>query len=85
MQGQLTVRLTDEIGKGLEAIARRRGCKRSDLVRKALENYLKEELVAEEFTPYDRVRNLLGSVESDVDDLGENHREHLSRRFKRNG
>ena len=85
MQGQLTVRLTDDIGKGLDAVARRRGCKRSELVRQALETYLKDELVAEEVTPFDRVQSLLGSVESGTDDLGENHRDHLSRRFSRNG
>ena len=85
MQGQLTVRLTDDIGKGLDAVARRRGCKRSELVRQALETYLKDELVAEEVTPYDRVQSLLGSVESGTDDLGENHRDHLNRRFSRNG
>jgi metal-responsive CopG/Arc/MetJ family transcriptional regulator len=83
MQGQLTIRLTDDIGKGLDAVARRRGCKRSELVRQALENYLKEELVAEEITPYDRVQSLLGSVETGTDDLGENHHDHLSQRFRR--
>ena len=85
MQGQLTVRLTDDISKGLDAIARRRGCKRSELVRQALKNYLKEELVAEDVTPYVKVQNLLGSIESGTDDLGENHHDHLTLRFNRNG
>ena len=30
-------------------------------------------------TMYSRVEHLLGSVESGIDDLGENHREHLKR------
>ena len=33
--------------------------------------------------PIERVRDLLGSIESGVSDLGQNHREHLVRRMRR--
>lgn len=32
--------------------------------------------------PYDRVRELLGSIESGIPDLGQNHRKHLLQRLK---
>lgn len=83
MKGQLTVRLTDELEEGVEALARKLHRKRSDVVRIALEHFLREEGEAPSERPYDRVKDLLGSVESGVPDLGANHREHLKSRFRR--
>jgi hypothetical protein len=34
-------------------------------------------------SPYNRVKNLIGKVESGIPDLGEAHREHLHNRFRR--
>ena len=83
MPGQLTVRLTSELEEGIEALSRRSRRRRSEIVRLALERYIREE--AEEGTPspYGRVKNLIGKVESGIPDLGEAHREHLRRRFRR--
>ncbi len=85
MKGQLTVRLTDELEKGVDALARRFHRKRSDVVRMALERLIREEGGIEEERPYDRVKDLLGTVESGVADLGTNHREHLKSRIRRDG
>ncbi len=83
MKGQLTVRLTDELEEGVAALARKLHRKRSDVVRIALERFMREEGKVQDDRPYERVKNLLGSVESGVPDLGANHREHLKSKFRR--
>jgi len=50
------------------------------VVRLALEQFLESE---PEIRPIERVRDLLGRVESGVPDLGQRHREHLIRRLRR--
>lgn len=82
MKRQLTVRLTNELEEQVEALARRLHRKRSDVVRLALERLLQEE-AAQADRPYDRVKDLVGSVESGISDLGSSHREHLKSRFRR--
>lgn len=80
MESQLTLRLPAALAAKLERSARRLKRKRSDVVRQALEQFLD---AGAEFRPIDRVRDLLGSVETGVSDLGERHREHLIRRLRR--
>lgn len=80
MDAQLTLRLPGPLNEKLERTATRLKRKRSDVVRLALEQYLETDVP---IRPADRVRDLLGSVESGVPDLGQNHREHLIRRLRR--
>lgn len=80
MEAQLTLRLPNALNEKLERTAIRLKRKRSDVVRLALEQYLDTE---PEVRPIERVRDLLGTVESGVPDLGQNHREHLIRRLRR--
>ena len=80
MESQLTLRLPAALAAKLERSARRLKRKRSDVVRQALEQFLDAE---PEVRPIDRVRDLLGSVETGVSDLGQRHREHLIRRLRR--
>ncbi|MBM4147097.1 MAG: hypothetical protein FJ240_12645 [Nitrospira sp.] len=82
MNSQMTVRLTDALEKDISMLARKLRLKRADIVRMALEKFVKEADVDDESSPYDRVKNLLGSVSSGIPDLGESHREHLLRKFK---
>jgi hypothetical protein len=82
MQSQLTVRLPDDLDKGISNLARKLHLKRSDIVRLALERFLGES-EAEESRPYDRVKGLIGSVASGISDLGEAHREHLVKKFRK--
>ena len=49
----------------------------------ALEKFVMQAEGEEESSPYDRVKSLLGSLSSGIPDLGESHREHLLRKFKR--
>ena len=80
MDSQLTLRLPGELNEKLERTAIRLKRKRSDVVRLALEQFLDS---APKIPPIERVRDLLGAVESGVPDLGQNHREHLIRRLRR--
>ena len=80
MESQLTLRLPRELAKKLERAAKQQKRKRSDVVRQALENFLSDEPYAH---PVERVRDLLGSVESGLPDLGQKHREYLVRRLRR--
>jgi metal-responsive CopG/Arc/MetJ family transcriptional regulator len=83
MRSQLTVRLPDDLDREVTKYASRLRLKRSDIVRMALERFLKEPAVREEGVPYRKVSGLLGSVSSGVPDLGSAHREHLIKRIKR--
>jgi len=83
MAGQFTVRLTSELKEGIEALAQRSRRRRSEIVRLALERYIREEVGEGPTSPYGRVKNLIGKVESGIPDLGEAHRDHLRRRFRR--
>lgn len=85
MQSQLTVRLPEDLDQEVAHAAKRLRLKRSDIVRLALEQYLREPHVQEEQAPYGKVKHLLGSVKSGLSDLGTSHREHLVRRIKRHG
>ena len=79
MDSQLTLRLPGELADKLGRSAKRLRRKRSDVVRLALEQFLDSE---PEIRPVERVRDLLGRVESGVPDLGQRHREHLIRRLR---
>jgi metal-responsive CopG/Arc/MetJ family transcriptional regulator len=83
MPGQLTVRLTSELEEGIEALSRRTRRRRSEIVRLALARFIREEMGEGTPSPYNRVKNLIGKVESGIPDLGESHREHLHNRFRR--
>lgn len=82
MNSQLTVRLPDDLEKEISMLARKLRLKRSDIVRMALESFVKQAEGEEVSSPYDKVKSLLGSVSSGISDLGESHREHLLRKFK---
>ena len=80
MDSQLTLRLPGELADKLGRSAKRMKRKRSDVVRLALEQFLDAE---PEIRPVERVRDLLGGIESGVTDLGQHHRVHLIRRLRR--
>ena len=82
MNAQLTVRLPDDLEKDISMLARKLHLKRADIVRMALERFIKQAEAEEEGSPYDRVKNLLGIFSSGISDLGESHRVHLLRKFK---
>jgi metal-responsive CopG/Arc/MetJ family transcriptional regulator len=77
---QLTVRLPEDLSRSLEAAAKNLQRKRSEIVRMALRNFLDEEGTGR---PAQRVRGLLGSLESGVPDLAEDHRRYVLESLRR--
>jgi predicted transcriptional regulator len=79
MSEQLTVRLAADLSESLQSAATRLRRKRSEVVRMALEQFLQ---VGEREVRADRVKGLLGSLESGVPDLAERHREYVLERLR---
>jgi hypothetical protein len=78
---QLTFRLPQKVASELTRIASRRGLQRSDLLRQMV-----EQVVADETNvgrPFERVKDLIGAVNSGQPDLGSDHRRHLKLGFGR--
>ena len=79
MEQQLTLRISNDMATQLDDLAKRFGRKRSEIVRLALAQFL---AVPVETRPIDRVRDLLGSIESGIPDLGQRHRQYLLKRLR---
>ena len=82
MGDQLTVRLPADLSRALRAAARRMQRKSSDIVRLALREYLGGP-ASSRARPADRVRSLIGSLESGVPDLAEKHRAYILESLRR--
>ena len=76
MSTQLTVRLPDDLGRALKVAARRLQRRSSDIVRAALREFLGRPTHSGS-RPIDRVRGLIGSLESGVPDLAIRHRDYV--------
>ena len=84
MQDQITVRLPANLRAALRRAARRLRRRDSDVVRMALEGFLQTNAVTGA-KPADRVRHLIGSLESGVPDLAERHRAYIVEALKKRG
>jgi Arc/MetJ-type ribon-helix-helix transcriptional regulator len=82
VETQLTVRLPDELSRSLRAASRRMQRKSSEIVRMALREFLGTRQ-GPETRPADRVRSLIGSLESGVPDLAEKERTYLLKSLRR--
>lgn len=85
METQLTVRLPEVLHERLTRAANRLGLKRSDVARMAIQRYLDETEHMPRVRPYDAVKDLIGSLDSGVSDIGSRHREYLLTRFRKRG
>lgn len=83
MERQVTVRMSENLLEELDRRATVDRRKRSDVIRLAVERFLAESDQPAGRRPVEKVRDLLGSFESGVPDLGQHHREHLLRRLRR--
>lgn len=84
MATQLTVRLDDDLANRLERQAKRLHLKRSDVVRLALRRLLEGDGEGgAPGRPVDRVRHLLGSLDSGESNLAERHREAVLEALRR--
>jgi len=82
MQDQLTVRLPADLSQALKAASRRMQRKSSEVVRLALREFLGASSGSKR-QPADRVRSLIGSLESGVPDLAERHRDYIIEALRR--
>lgn len=76
MDAQLTVRIPKDLRDALDRASRKSGLKNSEIVRLALQRHLRLHGGIDK-RPAERVRGLLGGLESGVPDLGENHRAYI--------
>lgn len=83
MESQVTVRLPETLNKDISAFAKKMRLKRSDIIRLALENFVGSAQTKENDNPYERVKDLIGSISSEAPDLGTRHREHLINRIRK--
>ncbi len=83
MEAQITIRLPAELNEQIAKMSQQLGLKRSDVVRMALRRFVDEHAEDTVTRPYDRVRDLIGSVESGIPDLGTDHRKHLLEKLSR--
>jgi predicted DNA-binding protein len=83
METQLTIRLPARLARQLRSAAESCSRSRSDLVRIAIEAWLEQGRDPDEHRPpIERIRDLLGTADSGVTDLGSEHRKHLLARFR---
>lgn len=82
MDRQLTIRITNDLVERLDQAAREMRRNRSEVVRLALEAFLEEPNPEKPFRPADLARDLIGSIESGIPDLGQNHRQHFLNRLR---
>ncbi len=76
MPTQLTVRLPEDLSRALKTASRKMSRHSSDIVRMALRQFLQLPEYAGR-QPAERVRGLIGSLESGVPDLAQRHREYI--------
>ncbi len=81
MKEQITVRLPKNLSRALDSAARRSGRRRSDVVRMSLTALLLP-VRGKRPRPVELVRDLIGSVESGIPDLAENHRRYVLESLK---
>ena len=59
------------------------GRKKSDIARIALKKFIEENLDGNLGTPFQKIGHLLGSADSGIKDLGQRHREYLSKKIRK--
>jgi metal-responsive CopG/Arc/MetJ family transcriptional regulator len=79
METQITLRLSADLVKRVDRAAQAMQRSRSDVVRRAIDEFVSP---APERAAFDRISDLIGSVESGMPDLGTNHRDYLLRKLR---
>jgi metal-responsive CopG/Arc/MetJ family transcriptional regulator len=82
MENQLTVRLPEDLSSALEQAAQHSGRRTSEIVRAALREYL-QLAPGRSRRPAERVRGLIGTLDSGLPDLADRHRAYVLESLKR--
>jgi hypothetical protein len=80
---QLTIRIPDEYSSRIDILTTKMGLKKSDIARLALKEFLDENSTEEGKKPFEKIKHLLGSAESNIENLGQRHRDYLIQRIKK--
>ncbi|MFC1857665.1 hypothetical protein ACFL9U_06495 [Thermodesulfobacteriota bacterium] len=80
---QFTVRLPDEYSGKIALLSKKLGLKQSDIARMALKQFVEENLDKNRSSPFQKLKHLIGSAESGIQDLGQRHREHIIEKLKK--
>lgn len=81
MERQMTVRIPEDLKRALDEASRKMQRKNSEIVRMALRAFL-QRAPGPDSRPADRVRGLVGSLESGLPHLAERHREYVLEALK---
>ena len=81
MESQISIRLPAKTTRRLATLAKKRGIKRSALLRSAIDEWLGQHGGERPAFSYDRIRDLVGSVSGGPPDLAERHSEYLKDAF----
>ncbi|MGA1825241.1 MAG: ribbon-helix-helix protein, CopG family [bacterium] len=82
----LTIRIDDEIKEKLEKYAKKLSISKGAIIRIAIKDFLLKKTEPEQEDTgfdYEKIKHLIGSIDSGIDDLGSNHEEHLREIFIR--
>jgi len=82
MEDQVTVRIPRELNEALKQTAARMQRKPSEIIRMAVTEFLRLPGQRKE-KPADKVRTLIGSLESGIPDLAVRHREYILKKLRR--
>ena len=77
MAEPLTIRLPDDLSQALDQAAEQMQRERAEIIRLALYQYLGLSREGPKAPAAERVRHLIGSLDSGIPDLAENHRTYL--------
>ena len=77
----LSIRLDEDLEDRLDLATQQTGRRRSDVVRDLLRGLPSRADMLTARQRYERVKHLIGAVDSGVSDLGSNHEAHLRRIF----
>ncbi len=76
MESQISVRVPEDLRRALEEASRRMNRKSGEIVRMAIRQFLALPPGPTD-RPAERVRGLIGSLESGIPDLAEQHRDYI--------
>ncbi len=79
---QITFEVPTELDNKVSLLMQNLNVTKSALMRVALEHFIKKH-EPPALPPYERAKDLIGVIESNIPDLGSNHEEHLAVRFRR--
>lgn len=80
---EITVEIPSELDERISLLMQNLNISKSALMRAALEYFANTHNPLPSSSSYERAKDLIGVIESNIPDLGSNHEKHLAARFKK--